>query len=146
MTTPFLLADLKRDEGLRLTAYPDPLSKGPPWTIGYGHTGREVHPGLTWTEIQANGALVQDVALTMHGLDTAIGWWRTLDDARQDVLVNMGFELGVHGLLGFPKALAAIEAGDWPQAKAELIASAWDHQVPERAGRQIEQMFTGVRL
>ena len=33
MTTPLLIADLERDEGLRLEAYPDPESGGAPWTI-----------------------------------------------------------------------------------------------------------------
>jgi hypothetical protein len=33
------LQHVKRWEGLKLTAYPDPGSKnGEPWTIGYGHT------------------------------------------------------------------------------------------------------------
>lgn len=25
-------------EGLRTVAYPDPATKGPPWTVCYGHT------------------------------------------------------------------------------------------------------------
>ena len=33
-------------EGCRLRAYPDPASGGAPWTIGYGHTGPQVKPGL----------------------------------------------------------------------------------------------------
>ncbi|RJF81642.1 hypothetical protein D3877_16060 [Azospirillum cavernae] len=44
---PQPVIDLVKDaEGLRLTAYPDPASGGAPWTIGYGHTGPEVRPGL----------------------------------------------------------------------------------------------------
>ena len=49
MTTPNLLADLRRDEGLRLAAYPDPLTHAEPWTIGYGHTGPDVGSDTTWT-------------------------------------------------------------------------------------------------
>lgn len=42
-------------EGCRLEAYPDPGSaNGHPWTIGYGHTGPEVVPGLEWTQEQAD--------------------------------------------------------------------------------------------
>jgi lysozyme len=37
---------IKRFEGLRLTAYPDPSTGGDPWTIGYGTT-RGVRPGMT---------------------------------------------------------------------------------------------------
>ena len=41
---------IKRNEGLRLHAYPDPATGGAPWTIGYGHTGPDVHPGMQITE------------------------------------------------------------------------------------------------
>jgi lysozyme len=45
-------------EGCRLEAYLD--SKGIP-TIGWGHTGPEVHLGLTWTQEQADLALSIDM-------------------------------------------------------------------------------------
>lgn len=145
MTTPYLLADLRSDEGLRLNAYPDPISHGAPWTIGYGHTGSDVHPGVAWTDAQAEDALVRDVAAVQQGLDTCLSWWRSLNDARQDVLVNMGYELGVHGLLGFPETLADIKAGVWPTADHDMLASRWASQVPGRAARLAIQMLTGVR-
>ena len=53
---------IKKFEGLRLAAYPDPATGGEPWTIGYGHTGPEVHRGLTWTHDQAEAALEQAAA------------------------------------------------------------------------------------
>ncbi|HID1023608.1 TPA: glycoside hydrolase family protein, partial [Klebsiella michiganensis] len=34
------IALIKRFEGCRLTAYPDPGTGGAPWTIGYGWTGK----------------------------------------------------------------------------------------------------------
>ena len=46
------------DEGLRLEAYLD--SGGVP-TIGWGHTGPEVHEGLVWTREQAVEALKKDM-------------------------------------------------------------------------------------
>lgn len=54
---------LKDFEGCRLTAYPDPGTGGDPWTIGYGHTGAEVHPGLKISQARAEELLAQDVAL-----------------------------------------------------------------------------------
>src|SRR5579863_9367251 len=95
MTTANLLADLRRDEGLRLHAYPDPLSGGAPWTIGYGHTGPEVRAGLVWTLAEAEAALASDVARTLRALDTHLAWWRDLDATRQDAIANMAFNLGV---------------------------------------------------
>ncbi len=44
------LALTKQFEGLRLTAYQDSIGV---WTIGYGHTGSEVHRNLTITEHHA---------------------------------------------------------------------------------------------
>lgn len=145
MTTPYLIADLESDEGLRLQAYPDPLSGGYPLTIGYGHCGSDVHPGLVWTLTQAQMALANDVAAVQRSLDVMLPWWRTLNDPRQDVLVNCGFELGVHGLLGFQSALADIKAGQYILADHAMLASRWAEQVPNRADRLALQMETGIR-
>jgi lysozyme len=46
------------DEGLRLKAYQD---SGGIWTIGWGHTGPEVHEGLVWTRDQCVEALRKDL-------------------------------------------------------------------------------------
>lgn len=54
MTSPHLLDDIRRDEGCEPHAYPDPLSGGDPWTIGYGCTGPGIGPGTIWTEAQAH--------------------------------------------------------------------------------------------
>jgi GH24 family phage-related lysozyme (muramidase) len=60
---------LKTWEGCHLSAYPDPASGGPPWTIGYGHTGAEVVPGVTITQEQAEAWLNQDVAEAAGAVD-----------------------------------------------------------------------------
>ena len=46
-------AFLRREEGLRLNAYPDPASGGDPWTIGYGATGPGIRRGVVWTRERA---------------------------------------------------------------------------------------------
>lgn len=143
--TPYLMADLKRDEGCRLVAYPDPRSGGAPWTIGYGHTGREVHPGLIIGQEQAEDYLAQDITLTCRGLDTALPGWRRPEDPRQDVIVNMAFNLGVHKLLGFHNLLAALKSEDYDTAAAEMLDSAWALELPARADRLARQMRTGRR-
>src|SRR5580698_7032046 len=116
MTTPFLASDLKAEEGMRVAAYPDPVSGGAPWTIGYGHTGREVHPGLVWSQGQADAALAADIATTCVGLDSALPWWRTLSDLRQDCLADMAFNIGVHGLMSFAEYLRLVRLGDYAEA------------------------------
>lgn len=45
-------------EGLRLYSYPD---IGGVWTIGYGHTGTEVVPGMIWTRETAERQFFADL-------------------------------------------------------------------------------------
>lgn len=146
---PQLIADLKRDEGLRLNAYPDPLSGGPPWTIGYGHTGPEVRKGLTWTQAEAEAALLADIEAHNAQLAAALPWVAGLDPARRRVLQNMCFNLGIgvpggtKGLLGFKNTLGMIERGDYASAADAMEKSLWARQVKGRAKRLAEQMRKG---
>lgn len=59
--SPAAFALVKAFEGLRLDAYPDPATKAEPYTIGFGHTGPDVHPGLTITLAQAESWLTEDL-------------------------------------------------------------------------------------
>ena len=49
---------IKSFEGCRLTAYMDAVGV---WTIGYGHTGSDVHVGLTISQKRAEALLKQDL-------------------------------------------------------------------------------------
>lgn len=51
---------IKRSEGFRNKAYPDPGTGAEPWTIAYGHTAG-VRPGDTCTEAQGDRWLREDV-------------------------------------------------------------------------------------
>lgn len=53
-------------EGCRLEAYPDPGTGGDPWTIGWGHTGPEVHKGLKWTQQKADAVFIVDLGAFEH--------------------------------------------------------------------------------
>ncbi len=151
MTTAYLRQDLERDEGLRLDAYPDPLSGAEPWTIGYGHTGPEVCEGLSWSPDQCADALARDIGAACALLDQHAPWWRELNDARQDVMANMVFNMGwlnaagTHGLGTFHNTLAAIRLSRWQEAHDGLLASAWAREVGARAQRLAQQMLTGER-
>ncbi len=142
MTTPFLVGDLMGDEGLRRAAYRD---GGGVWTIGYGHTGPEVRAGMVWRLGKIIDTLLEDIAIAQSELDDKLPWWRTLDDVRQDVMVELAFNLGIGGLLGFHQALAAIQAGRWAAAAGEMLASAWAGEVGARACRLAALMRNGSR-
>lgn len=146
MTTEFLAHDIECEEARRKVAYPDPLTHGEPFTIGVGHTGPEVHAGLVWNDDQINSALASDIARACRLLDQQFPWWRGMDDIRQDVLVQMTFQMGLGGVEGFPHALAAMKAQDLQTAHDQMLDSAWAKtQTPARAKREATQMLTGVR-
>ncbi len=144
---PALIAQLKIDEGLRLKAYQDTVGV---WTIGYGHTGPEVKPGLTWTQAQAEAALVEDVLEHNAKLAAALPWLNLLDPVRRRVLQNMAFNLGIGdaqkgtGLLGFKNTLNFSRTGHYDEAASNMRKSKWAGQVGQRAVRLSNQMRNGV--
>jgi len=135
---PYLLSDLKRDEGLRLKAYVDTVGVV---TIGYGHA--YVPKGTVWTQTQAEDALRKDIALHMAELDAHEPWWRRMSLPRQRVLANMAFNLGIKRLQGFHNTLAAMQAGRYGDAAAGMRASLWAKQTGKRAERLALQMDLG---
>src|SRR5690606_13888069 len=55
---------IKRFEGCKLTAYPDPGTGGEPWTIGWGTTkidGRPVKAGMKISQDRADALLEEDL-------------------------------------------------------------------------------------
>jgi lysozyme len=141
MTTPLLIADLKRDEGCRLAAYQDTLGI---WTLGYGHTAG-VRQGDAWSQAEADETLIEDVAGACARLDKAAPWWRGLSPVRQDVIAEMAFNLGVAGLMEFRAMLAAARGGDYAAAAVHMLASRWAQEVGARARRLAAMMAGGAR-
>ena len=84
---------LKTWEGCRLSAYPDPASGGDPWSIGYGHTGAEVVPGLTISQEQADAWLEQDAAESASAIDRLLSGV-VLTPRQRDALISFCFNVG----------------------------------------------------
>jgi hypothetical protein len=53
----------------------------------------------------------------------ALDWYAKLDPVRQSVCLDIAYNDGVHGLLGFPHMIAALDKGDWATAAAECKVS-----------------------
>jgi GH24 family phage-related lysozyme (muramidase) len=88
---------LRTWEGCRLSAYPDPASGGAPWTIGYGHTGPDVVPGLTITQQQADTFLQKDVAHAASAVERLLPGMALLP-CQHDALISFCFNVGVGAL------------------------------------------------
>jgi lysozyme len=135
-----LVAELIRDEGIIPHAYQDHLGY---WTIGIGRL-IDKRKGGGIAEHEAAYLLLNDIAKVQNQLDVNLPWWRELDPVRQRALTNMAFQLGISGLLKFRNSLAAIKAGEWERAAANLKLSLWARQTPTRAGRVIEMFRAGA--
>ncbi|GGG66092.1 lysozyme [Edaphobacter dinghuensis] len=109
----------KQFEGLRLTAYQDQVGV---WTIGYGHTGGEVHGGMTITEDQADTLLHSDVAAAVTCVNRAVT--SNIAQSQFDALVDFVFNLGCGSLLS-STLLRYINAGQFDLAAPQFLL--WDH-------------------
>ena len=109
-------------EGCKLNAYPDPGTGGAPWTIGYGHTGPDVHPGLTITQEQAEELLMQDTQKAAAAVNAKVTGDITQEEF--DALVDFVFNVGAGNFAG-STLLRKINAGDMEGAALEF--EKWTH-------------------
>jgi lysozyme len=133
------LAQIKRHEGLVLHAYKDSLGY---LTIGYGRLIDKAKGGGI-SEGEAEYLLQNDVSIVLSALQRNITFFERLSVARQAVLMNMAFQMGINGLLKFKKTLTLIEMGDYDAAADNMLKSLWAKQTPNRAAEMAEQMRTG---
>tara|TARA_R110000822_G_scaffold27790_3_gene82675 strand:+ start:642 stop:1310 length:669 start_codon:yes stop_codon:yes gene_type:complete len=112
---------VKRWEGLKLTAYPDPgSSNGEPQTIGYGHTSDgflKVARGLTITVAQAEAALEYDLNETAAKIDELVKV--ELTDNQFGALVSFAFNVGL-GAFTKSTLLKKLNKGEYASVPAEL--------------------------
>ena len=96
-------------EGLEQTAYPDPGTGGDPWTIGYGHTGPDVYPGMWISKLQAKELLAQDLGRFENAVEGLIDV--ELNQNEFDALVSFTFNVG-EGALGDSTLRRRLNAGE----------------------------------
>ena len=73
-----------------------------------------------------------------------ISYWPKLDDARQLVIADMLYNLGMQRFRRFVKFDAAMQVGDYERAADEMVDSAWYEQVGRRAVKLEAAMRSGV--
>ena len=128
---------LVRHEGLRLKPYRCTAGK---LTIGIGRNLDDC--GISQAE--AYVMLINDIMNCEKQLQSKIpDIYNGLDEVRKSVLLNMCFNLGINGLLGFKNTLAFVKAGDWERAANNMLVSKWAKQVGRRAIELSELMRKG---
>ena len=86
---------IKNFEGCRLTAYKCPAGV---WTIGYGHTGQNVHAGLKITQEQAEKYLKDDLIVQCNNVTKLVKV--PLTQNQFDALVSFEYNVGYGALAG----------------------------------------------
>lgn len=147
-----LIEQIKRHEGFRAHSYRCTAGK---LTIGYGYN-LSVNPlKLSSLELyhaqlvgmgehEAERLLKLMIAKITDQLEEAMPVINRLDTVRQDILINMTYNMGLVGLLKFKKMITALEKKDYQKASIEMLNSKWSSDVGHRAQELATQMMTGV--
>ena len=84
---------IKQFEGYSSKAYPDPATGGEPFTVGYGHTGKDVKPGMAITAEQAEKMLRDDVAKFESGVSALLKV--PTAQGQFDAMVSLAYNIGL---------------------------------------------------
>lgn len=131
-------ADVLMDrEGEKLTAYKDSVGV---WTIGVGHTGPDVTPGMLISAARSRELFFEDVA--KHAARPLAAIKVPLADHQRDALVSIAFNIGVTGFIN-STFVKRINAGASPKQIADAIMK-W--KIPAaiigRRRAEVNQFFT----
>jgi len=102
-----------------LTAYDDGSGN---WTIGCGHSGPEVHEGLTITREQADAQFKADVRPCEAAVNANVT--APLTQNQFDALCSFAFNIGI-GAFQTSTLLKVLNAGKYEQVPAEMLK--WVH-------------------
>jgi len=127
---------IRKHEGLSLKPYKCPTGH---LTIGFGRNIEAV--GISKAE--AEYLLKNDIDRCIQFLEK-YEWFNRMTEARQDVVINMVFNLGEFTFLQFKKFLAALHYNDYDVAAKEMLNSRWSGQVGKRAKELADIMKAGV--
>lgn len=107
-----------------------------PYTDTTGHLtigiGRNISDrGISTTE--ALYLLDDDIIYFTSKLNHHLSFFSSLNENRQIALIDMCFNLGIQGFLGFNNTIAALEAENYQLASECMLDSKWAEQVGQRA-------------
>ena len=121
------LSIIKKYEGFRSHAYPDPLSGGEPWTIGYGTTvysnGRRVREGDVIDEEKADAELQSHVRNSILPALSKIPGWASMSPNMQVALISFAYNLGpnFYGADGFGTISEVLQERRWADLPNALV-------------------------
>lgn len=130
---------LRREEGEKLTVYPDSLGY---WTIGTGICVDSRVPGTGLRKEESDFITHNRVNLITSDLSRKYTWFFPLDSVRRAVVLSMVWQLG--SLDGWPNFCNAMALRDYATAADHMLDSkVAKTEAPERWQRQAAMMKTG---
>jgi len=135
---------LIKQEALRLRTYRCTAGK---LTIGIGHNlDANPLPGFyedmpPITNEVAMKILADDIDACRQECVKTFLFFNSLDSVRQDALINLCFNMGMHVLLQFKNTLKAIADHRWEDADKGLESSLWAKQVGKTRSGEIRHMI-----
>lgn len=140
---------IQKYEGCRLEAYPDPISGGPPFTIGWGSTvyvsGEHVKPGDKITQKIADETLDRDMR---RRAECILEWVEVdLTPGQLAALISFAWNLGL-GALHHSTLLRHLNVGAYGRAASEFVK--WCHAggrvLPNLVERRMDErdLFAGI--
>ena len=108
-------------------------------TIGIGRNLS--NRGISYTE--AIALLDDDISYFDSNLSRLLYFFSSLDETRQIALIDMCFNLGIHGFLAFKNMLHYLEEKDFDNAAEEILNSKAAKQNPDRYKQLADMMRTG---
>jgi len=122
-------------------SYEDADNLGAPWTVGYGFT-HGVNPDTRIPRQFAKRKLEELVLAVHRDLFMTLTWYKDATYVTKTILINMYYNLGRAGLLGFRNTLRYISERNYKQAAANMLKSAWAKQVGQRARELARRLET----
>lgn len=122
------------------------------WTIGFGYNYEDRGFSVSdITEILSEGfskemadrLIVKDFQRCTKEAET-FPFFKTLNEARQAVVIDMIYQLGIKGFKEFKKMLDNLARGDFKGASQEMVNSKWYTQSGRRGRTNVKQMETGI--
>ena len=118
---------VQSSEGCRLESYQDGAGV---WTIGWGSTGLDIGPGLTWSQEQADSRLASDLAAHYSQLLQVSPTLQRASPGRQAALTDFVYNLGI-GSYTHSMLRSAVDCAAWQSVCTQLAR--WTH-----AGGKVE--------
>ena len=117
---------IKQFEGCHLNAYPDPLTKGPPITIGWGSTkdfdGKLFQIGRVITQKYADTLLEFDIKNRFLPALQRIPYWNEMNENQKGALLSFAYNLGAgfYGSSNFNTITRVLREKKWSEVPKVL--------------------------